>query len=95
MFITRLGQYPIVIGIPWLRLHDVAVRFASNMVTFGSQCCTTHCYDATVLVQGVTEEPPERVHSHGGILEPQIRPQQPCRGNIIMRNGSSFVRTVK
>jgi hypothetical protein len=36
MFITKLGHYPIVLGIPWLRLHDVAVRFASNTTTFGS-----------------------------------------------------------
>jgi hypothetical protein len=28
MFVTKLGHYPIVLGIPWLRLHDVAVRFA-------------------------------------------------------------------
>jgi hypothetical protein len=25
MFLTKLGHYPIVCGIPWLRLHDVAV----------------------------------------------------------------------
>jgi len=35
MFITKLGHYPIVLAIPWLRLHDVAVRFASNTATFG------------------------------------------------------------
>jgi len=35
MFVTKLGHYPIVLGIPWLRLHDIAVRFASNTVTFG------------------------------------------------------------
>jgi hypothetical protein len=34
MFITKLGDYPIVLGIPWLWLHDVAVHFASNDVTF-------------------------------------------------------------
>ena len=45
MFITKLGHYPIVLGIPWLRLHDVAVRFASNTVTFGSQYCITYCHD--------------------------------------------------
>jgi hypothetical protein len=27
MFIMKLGHYPIDFGIPWLRLHDVAVRF--------------------------------------------------------------------
>jgi hypothetical protein len=35
MFITKLGHYPIVLGIPCLRLHDVAMRYASNTVTFG------------------------------------------------------------
>jgi len=35
MFITKLGDYPIVLRIPLLRLHAVAVRFASHTVTFG------------------------------------------------------------
>ena len=48
MFVTKLEHYPIVLGIPWLQLHDVAVQFASIMVTFGSQYCTTHCHDAPV-----------------------------------------------
>jgi len=70
MFVTKSGHYPIVIGIPWLRLHDVAVWFASNTITFGSQYCTTHCHDPPVLVQGVTEEPPEPVYPQkGGIFE--------------------------
>jgi len=61
MFVTTLEHIPIVLGILWLRLHDVAVRFASNTVTFGSQYCITHCHDASVTVQGVTKEPPEPV----------------------------------
>ena len=77
MFVTQLGHYTIVLGIPCLQLHDVAVRFASNMVTFGSQSCTTHCHEAPVTVQGVTEEPPEPVYAAGGIFEPQICPQRP------------------
>jgi predicted aspartyl protease len=36
MFITKLGHYPIVLGIPWLKQHDVAIIFTSNVVTFGS-----------------------------------------------------------
>jgi len=48
-----------------------------------------------LLTLGVTEEPPEPVYASDGIFEPQIRPQQPFRGNIIMLNGSSFFRTVK
>jgi len=55
MFVTKLGHYPIVLGIPWLRLHDVAVRFASNTVMFGSQYCVDRCQDVPATVQGVTE----------------------------------------
>ena len=95
MFITKLGHYPILLGIPSFRLHDVAVRFASNMVTFGSQYCTPHCHDAPVTVQEVTEEPPEPVYAPGGIFEPQIRPQRPFQGHIVMLYGSSFFQTVK
>jgi len=58
MFVTKLEHYPIVLGIPLLQLKKVAVRFASNTVTFGSQYCTIRCDDAPVTVQGVTEEPP-------------------------------------
>jgi hypothetical protein len=64
MFITKLGHYPIVLGIPWLQLHDVAVHFASNTLIFGSQYCITYCHDAPVTVLGVTEEPPEPVYQN-------------------------------
>ena len=57
MFITRLGHYPIVLGIPWLRHHDVAVRFASNLVTFDSDYCLEHCTEHTTTVRGLDQEP--------------------------------------
>jgi hypothetical protein len=95
MFITKLGHYPNVLGIPWLQLHDVAVLFASNTVTFGSKYCITHCHDTSVTVQGVTEEPPEQVHQDKEIFEPQIRPSRPSGGHIVILNGASFFRTVK
>jgi len=46
MFLTMLGLYSIVLGIPWLLLHDLVVRFISNTVSFGSRYCTTHCHHA-------------------------------------------------
>jgi hypothetical protein len=95
MFITKLGHYPIVLGIPWLRLHDVAVRCASNTIAFGSQYCITHCHDASVTVQGITEEPPEPVYQVKDIFEPKIRTPRPFQGNIVMLNGASFFRMVK
>jgi len=95
MFITKLGHYPIVLGIPWLRLHDVAVRFTSNTVTFGSQYCVDHCQEGPVTVQGVTEEPPEPIYPEKKLWTADIRGQRPFRGNIVMLNGASFFRTVK
>jgi hypothetical protein len=95
MFVTMLGHYAIVLGIPWLKLNNVAVRFASNTVTFGSQYCTTHCHNTSVTVQRVTEKLLEPVYQVKDIFEPQIRPPKPFPGNIVMLNGSSFFRTVK
>jgi hypothetical protein len=72
MFITKLGHYPVALGIPLFRLHDVAVCVASNTVTFGLQYCITHCLDTSVMVPGVTEEPLEPVYQVKKVFETQI-----------------------
>ena len=43
MFVTNLGHYPLVLGLPWLRAHDVAIRFAANTITFESSTCHSNC----------------------------------------------------
>ena len=63
MFVTKLGHYPIVLGIPWLNLHDVAIRFSSRTLTFGSQYCTAHCNRSPTTVTALSEEPPEPHYS--------------------------------
>jgi hypothetical protein len=95
IFITMLGHYRIVPGIPCLPLYDVPVRFVSNPVTFGSQYCITCTHNASVTVHGVTEEPPESVYDANEIFEWQIQPPTACLGNIVMVNGASFLCTVK
>jgi len=96
MFVTKLGHYPIVLGISWLRLHDVAVWFSSNTITFGSQYCMTYRHDAPITVQGVMEESPEPVYLQGkGIFEQHLSPQRQSRGNIVLLNGYSFFQTVR
>jgi len=95
MFITKLRHYPIVLGIPCLQLHDVAVQFALNTGTFGSQYCMARCHDEPITVQGVTEELHNLISSSGGKFELQIRPQQPFCGSIVMLNRSPFFWTVK
>jgi hypothetical protein len=48
-----------MLGILWLKQHNVAMHFASNLVTFGSQNCLAHCNNRVVMVQGTSKEPPE------------------------------------
>ena len=59
MFVTKLGHYPIVIGIPWLKRHDVAIRFATNTVTFDSDFCLHHCVEAATTTKGISIPIPE------------------------------------
>jgi hypothetical protein len=82
MFVTKLEHYPIVLGIPWLRLHDVAVRFVSNIVTFSTHYCIDHCQKSPIMVQGVTEEPPQPIYEEKKLLTANIRKSRPFQGNI-------------
>ena len=41
-YVTRLGHYPLVLGIPWLRKHDVTINFADNDIKFSSPNCLPH-----------------------------------------------------
>ena len=43
LFITTLGQYPVVLDLPWLRKHDPRICFSKNTVTFDSKRCLDHC----------------------------------------------------
>jgi RNase H-like domain found in reverse transcriptase/Reverse transcriptase (RNA-dependent DNA polymerase)/Integrase zinc binding domain/Integrase core domain/Chromo (CHRromatin Organisation MOdifier) domain len=60
MLVTRLGHYPLVLGIPWLERHDVGLRFSSRTVSFGSQYCLSHCSPGVVSVQAISSALPER-----------------------------------
>ena len=53
MFVTKLGGYPMVLGMPWLRRHDVCLRFARNQAIFDSEFCLKNCITKPVLVHGV------------------------------------------
>ena len=71
MFITKLGHYPIVLGLPWLELHDVAIQFSSRTLTFSSNYCQSNCNKEAITVptidpDTVTEsETPLRIASLG------------------------------
>src|SRR5258706_10382052 len=42
-FITHLGHYPLVLGKPWLKRHDVSIRFATDTIIFDSAYCLNNC----------------------------------------------------
>ena len=48
LLVTSLGHYPIVLGIKWLQIHDVSIRWAMNSLTFNSPYCRQHCLDNSI-----------------------------------------------
>ena len=41
---TKLGQYPIILGMPWLKKHDPIIKWSSHTITFDSNHCLRHCF---------------------------------------------------
>jgi hypothetical protein len=82
-FVTKLGHYPLVLGIPWLRHHDVSIRFSTNTITFDSPACMGYRQEP-VIVKGIEDveslisshkEPPPRLPS--APFPPQLVPSTP------------------
>ena len=42
-FVTKLSQNPIVLGIPWLQIHDANTSWRRNTLTFDSDYCRREC----------------------------------------------------
>jgi hypothetical protein len=43
LYATQLAHYPVILGMPWLKLHDPRVGFASHTFTFDSEYCQRNC----------------------------------------------------
>jgi len=54
MFMAKLGYYPIVLGLPWMRGYDISISFSKNTLTFDSDFCLTHCGPSLVARPPVT-----------------------------------------
>lgn len=58
LFVTKLGRFPIVLGMPWLRQHNPYINFAENYLSFNSTYCYNHCLHSGIrqlCVKGVEE----------------------------------------
>lgn len=57
-YVTKLGQYPLILGKPWLEQHDPDIRWASNSMAFGrSEHCRANCLPPScrsLLIHGVS-----------------------------------------
>lgn len=60
-FVTQLGSYPIVMGIPWMRRHDVKLRPKKNKLTFDSPTCCQYCCieRKPIVARGISIPAPE------------------------------------
>jgi hypothetical protein len=43
LFATHLSHYPIILGIPWLKLHDPELKFGKGSMLFNSLYCQENC----------------------------------------------------
>ena len=61
-FTTTLGHYKLVLGIPWMRDHDVKLDFAENSLEFTTNKCHTTCMKApTKLYSELPKYPDDRI----------------------------------
>src|SRR5205807_6643553 len=58
-FVTNLGYYPLVLGLPWMQRHDVSISFGGNQVEFQSPFCQENCnlLSRPVVVPGINKIP--------------------------------------
>ena len=62
-YVAQLDGYSMVLGLPWLELHDVHTRWAQRSVTFDSDYCRQNCLHF---------KPPVTIYARG------TRPRQPA-----------------
>ena len=55
--ITRLGQYPIILGMPWLKLHNPSIKWAAHNITFDSTLCQQQCCNHVHSISTLSHRP--------------------------------------
>jgi len=82
LFITKL-KYPLVLGIPWPRMHHVPINFDSYTLAFHSQYCKEHCGTSKNTVNRLCVLPPaiERPRELVplGVTEPRSEVTEPAK----------------
>jgi hypothetical protein len=56
-YLTSVRHYPLILGIPWLKKHNITINFAKNDIQFSSPSCLHHRTMVTPIpIKGLTPE---------------------------------------
>ena len=58
VFITSLGQYSLVLEIPYMSFHHVDLDYRAYILKFASRDCLGHCMTNPITIQGMKPAPP-------------------------------------
>ena len=66
LYVTKLGHYPVILGLPWIRQHNLRIDFAGNSFLFDSKYCQKHCNTPLqpTKVQALSDVPPKARPQH-------------------------------
>lgn len=53
LLVTRLANFDIVLGLPWLRLHNPRIDWANETVVFENPYCAEHCLEFPTTIHAI------------------------------------------
>ena len=91
--ISPLGHHPIILGMPWLKIHDPTIRWAAHTIKFDSDYCHANCNipSRPTKLQALRDVPkkarPEYQLKEPNVVLPELDIQE-----ISLRAASMFAR---
>lgn len=88
-FVTKLGQYDIILGLPWFALHNPSTNFAAKTIHFDKRYCRHNClpnshFQSIVLCDPLsfnktepTTEPPRTITREKPLPQPETPKNHP------------------
>jgi hypothetical protein len=68
-YLTSLGYYPLALGIPWLKRHDVTINFAKNDIQFSSpRCLPHHAMVTPIPIKGLMPERRNKMYAISAMM---------------------------
>ena len=57
-----IGNAPIILGLPWLKLHDPSIGWKNHTIKFHSNHCAGNCLPSSPRANTITEEKATKQH---------------------------------